>query len=765
MQAPVKAGDAKKDAETAGEALRTLIKLFLRNGELRKLFNDLAFIGRDMFADAASKTAELARPDDEKLQQVDQPAPENEFHDDIPVALRKAEKAKDQAKDLAGQAQDAASQAQGEASQHVDANASAQTNAANVADQAAKKLEQENLIDRNAPLKQNVDNVASKLKATTIDKIPEKHKEVLKEKAEQTQDYLKEKFPKERRDQFIYRLKKVVVECQRHREYQEAMDFFLTAFENYKGHTVSVAKQVESSAVGVRTEGNVQTAEHTFRTLIERFANGRPTQPVLDALDQIYTDVKNDPELKNWFTSVNKYLRACLKTPGYIMKDESDQQARNLVESGKKFFVAADGREQGKYVPHKDKLFDEIETFFKGMAEDPLNKKFGDDWKRLVQDLFLDASGKPTFKPALWRDIQNPILPELAKHIGYVPIPRIEYTDKMVDLTIENLTLEAQNLMPNVVTIENHNYVKFSAYKNIRDVNRHSLAITLSGIQSDLRDIHFAIKKKTGFPKLSDKGTADVFVGGKGLEVHVDVELENIQGRARRHVFTVKNVKCNIDTLNFAVHHTSKDLLVKILKPLATGLIKKQIKKAIETAIREALERADVELVDLLNQLDAAKKSDKTSQIDVLKAKLSKEDKPASKSDGTLKIVTSKRDSILPNMGDKDGWVNQLDKRIALAKAQEKGKADWHSPAFTIVSPGQKDPKHVGNLPRPLTRRSSPAARTSPAPTVTSSAPAATSAPPPAAAPESLFKYGWIFRYPHLYIPKKEHTRLIPTSF
>ena len=34
------------------------------------------------------------------------------------------------------------------------------------------------------------------------------------------QEYAKEKFPEERRQRFIYRLKKVVVENQRHRDYQ-----------------------------------------------------------------------------------------------------------------------------------------------------------------------------------------------------------------------------------------------------------------------------------------------------------------------------------------------------------------------------------------------------------------------------------------------------------------------------------------------------------------------------------------------------------------
>ncbi|KDN53599.1 hypothetical protein K437DRAFT_241804 [Tilletiaria anomala UBC 951] len=665
VKAPVAKEDAQNDAETAGKALRSLIKLFLRNGELRKLFNDFALIGRDVFADAASKAADIARPEEEKLAKVDHPAPDNHFHEDIPQTFKKVKKlpeAADKAKEDGTEAADKAT-------------------------------------DLNAPVKENVNNILGAVKASTLDKIPENRKQVIEEHTEKTKNYVKEKFPKARRDQFIYRLKKVVVECQRHHEYQDAMEFFLTAFEHYTGHAKSIAAQVESSATNARAEGNVQTAEATFRTLIERFANGKSTQPMVDAIDQIYTDVRNDPELKDWFSKLDKFLRSCLQLPGFIMKDEANTQARQLVESGKKFFVAADGREQGKYVAHKDRLFDEIQSFFLAMGNDPLNKKFGEDWKRLTQDLFLDAEGKATFKSHLWKDVRDPILPELMSHIGLIPIPRIEYSDEAVDVVIENLTLDAANLLPNIVEIDARNYFKMSRFNKLGDVHRHSFKITLSQIQTDMRDIHFAIRKKSGFPKMKDQGVADILVGGKGLTVTVLLEASSVpKGKQRRHVFTVKQVKANVHRMDFAIRHSKHDLLIKIFKPLASSLIKKQIKNAIERGITEGLEKADVELVDLFNQLDASKQDPETSAVDVAKQKVGSDD-ALTKKKGTFKLATSKRNSILPNMGDKSGWVNRIDERSDAAKAEQAGRPDWHSPAFSIVSSNQPEPKNVGNLP------------------------------------------------------------------
>ena len=59
-------------------------------------------------------------------------------------------------------------------------------------------------------------------------------------------------------------------------------------------------------------------------------------------------------------------------------------------------------------------------------------------------------------------------MPGFIEQVGYVPIPRIEYTDESVDLVIENLALSGKNLFPNLISMEARNFAKLSAYKNIK---------------------------------------------------------------------------------------------------------------------------------------------------------------------------------------------------------------------------------------------------------------------------------------------------------
>src|SRR6266550_8939339 len=102
-----------------------------------------------------------------------------------------------------------------------------------------------------------------------------------------------------------------------------------------------------------------------------------------------------------------------------------------------------------------------------------------------------------------------------------IPIPRIEYSDDALDLVVENLTLSGRNLFPNIISVEAHNFFKFSPYESIPDEYHHTFTFTLDQMQADIRDVAFYFRKKTGIPKMSDSGLADVQLGGQGLTVRV----------------------------------------------------------------------------------------------------------------------------------------------------------------------------------------------------------------------------------------------------
>lgn len=97
--------------------------------------------------------------------------------------------------------------------------------------------------------------------------------------------------------------------------------------------------------------------------------------------------------------------------------------------------------------------------------------------------------------------------------VGYIPIPRIKYTDDSLNLVVKNLTLQGRNLFPDIVQLKAHNFVKFSR------TMPYKIRLTLEQMQADMRDVAFYYGKKTGVIKMRDSGIAEVVLGGEGLTV------------------------------------------------------------------------------------------------------------------------------------------------------------------------------------------------------------------------------------------------------
>ena len=144
--------------------------------------------------------------------------------------------------------------------------------------------------------------------------------------------------------------------------------------------------------------------------MLERFANGKSMDTIIDAINQLIDDAKNDEAFRQWFQAVDAYARKVLLEPGYVLEPKCNSEGREVRESGRRFY-------DEKYKAHFDRLFDSIGTWFSAMGEDPLNRRFGDDWARLTRDLLFDSEGSLKFKPELWMDIRKVILPSVVDRV------------------------------------------------------------------------------------------------------------------------------------------------------------------------------------------------------------------------------------------------------------------------------------------------------------------------------------------------------------
>ena len=247
--------------------------------------SDVTVLLRDVAGDAAQTAATRINPSEEKLSQIDAPAADNTWHD-VPSATElknKANQVIDKNKPFnKKEAQDAASNAAG-TGQDASATGSKSETA-----QAAATTGKNDLVN--------------KAGANVPEETKQKGREAAEKARQQARDYLGKKVPKERREQTIWRLKKMVVEIQGHDDCeclapqplvtqadpffadQQAIETLLSLAEQYGGHGKTVGSQSVGSVQGAHTDDSLKGMEANLKVCHR-----------LSRRQQIHADELQDP--------------------------------------------------------------------------------------------------------------------------------------------------------------------------------------------------------------------------------------------------------------------------------------------------------------------------------------------------------------------------------------------------------------------------------------------------------------------------------------
>lgn len=176
---------------------------------------DASVLFRDMAGDAAQKAANKVNPSEDELNQIDEPAEENTWHENPDLSRGNLkEKARSKFNEQKPFDRNQAKGALGDATQA--AHPSGSRDPADAADLAAR--DQQTGGASGVDAQQGAREGLSNLKGTASENVPEDTKETARNYRDRTQNYVKEKIPKERREQTIWRLKKMVVEIQGHQD-------------------------------------------------------------------------------------------------------------------------------------------------------------------------------------------------------------------------------------------------------------------------------------------------------------------------------------------------------------------------------------------------------------------------------------------------------------------------------------------------------------------------------------------------------------------
>ena len=259
----------------------------------------------------------------------------------------------------------------------------------------------------------------------------------------------------------------------------------------------------------------------------------------------------------------------------------------------------------------------------------------------------------------------------------------------MIDAIVENLVIESNNLFPNVLEFGNDNYFRLGR-RQVSNKNENKVMVAASGIQCDLKDVAYYVKKKQGFPSITDKGVMDVFMGGEGFSFKL--AARNAQTKDRANFVVVDNVVVSVKNLNIKLKQSNHKLLFNIAKPLLLRVMRPVIQKALEKEIKNNFEKLDSFLYDIYQD---AQKAAKAAQNDPENAQsiwsqylqaynrkmTARKEKAKDKvSNTTTNVAMTKQDSIFKNISLPGGISTKATEFNELAAKGEK----WESPVFGI---------------------------------------------------------------------------------
>ena len=422
----------------------------------------------------------------------------------------------------------------------------------------------------------------------------------------------------------------------------------------------------------------------SIKTLLERFANSTSADDLIDSINALYRDADKDPELKGWFKSLDNYVRKCLKESGFIMQDSATQEWNQLSDKGN--FLLRD-----RYRDHTNRVLDEFKFFGNQFDADAQNKRFAASMQKLFTDLGNDQNGKPTFKPHLLKDLGNVIVPSVFESVRYVPVPRIEYTDPMVDMVIENLVIESDNLAPNSFEFGSDNYFRWGR-KTVTSQNKNKVMVSVSGVQMDLRDVSYYVNKKQGFPSLKDTGVMDIFMGGSGFSFKI--AMETADKSDRQHFFKINKVTVDIKSLTIKLKQSKHKTLFNLFRPLMFAVLRPAVGKVLEKLIKDQVHNADAKVYAVYQEAERAGKAAQNDPenapniysryVNAAQKTFTEKQQKAqdTAADKKANVAVTQEDSIFPEIRLPGGISTKATEYKQLAAKGDK----WESPVFGIGS-------------------------------------------------------------------------------
>ena len=117
------------------------------------------------------------------------------------------------------------------------------------------------------------------------------------------------------------------------------------------------------------------------------------------------------------------------------------------------------------------------------------------------------------------------LLPMVLDQIRVLTIPQIEHSDPDIHYIIDSFDLPVDEVLPAFIELKYKKSLVVGVRDEIKDEFTSTATMAMHEIHFDIQDVPFCFRRKTGFPKISDYGVADLNTMGRGISSLVKMDF------------------------------------------------------------------------------------------------------------------------------------------------------------------------------------------------------------------------------------------------
>ena len=338
-------------------------------------------------------------------------------------------------------------------------------------------------------------------------------------------------------------------------------------------------------------DANISEARNDLMQILQRLANNVDLKPMFNSAEVLLQNLITDYELKDFITDSSNFVSKCKDE--FIDSAEFGHQAEFLIK-----------RLQDLHHDKYGKIFNSIasgaEDFSKGLESDKLTKEFGELSRKLIRkDFFgmpeLDEKLElrwPVVSANVFKDLRYYALPAILRSWRFLPLPRIEVDNSMYNFVFNDVVLDLDDFIPACIDVDTAQHIHTNPKSKwigrqplAKDSWKYATKLKISNLNFEVTAVKFDFVKKKGFMKFKDSGLVDFKVGGKGLEVFVNLKTDDT-------LFHADSIKAKVHKLKFRVYNAKHAKRWKMMSPFINSSIKKQMERSIVAKIDELVKEA-----------------------------------------------------------------------------------------------------------------------------------------------------------------------------